>query len=98
MERAAEERAVILYELLDASAFYRGTAEPASRSRMNVTFRLPSAELERRLLAEADAAGLIQLKGHRAVGGLRASLYNAMPRAGVEALAALLRDFERRNG
>lgn len=104
MERAAEERAAILYDLLDASGFYRGdgfyrgTAEPASRSRMNVTFRLPSEELERRLLAEAEAAGLIQLKGHRSVGGLRASLYNAMPRAGAEALAALMRDFERRNG
>ncbi len=110
MERAAEERAAVLYEILDAggfhrgdgfdrgTGFYRGTAEPASRSRMNVTFRLPSAELERRLLAETEAAGLIQLKGHRAVGGLRASLYNAMPRAGVEALAALLRDFERRCG
>lgn len=98
MERAAEERAAILYDLIDGSGFYRGTAAPASRSRMNVTFRLPSEELERRFLGEADAAGLIQLKGHRAVGGLRASLYNAMPRAGVEALAALMRDFERRNG
>jgi phosphoserine aminotransferase len=98
MERAAEERAVILYELLDASAFYRGTAEPASRSRMNVTFRLPSAELERRLLAEAEAAGLIQLQGHRAVGGLRASLYNAMPIEGARALADFMRSFADGNG
>jgi len=98
MERAAEERAAILYDVLDGGGFYRGTAEPASRSRMNVTFRLPTEELERRLLAEAEAAGMIQLKGHRSVGGLRASLYNAMPREGAEALAALLRDFERRNG
>jgi phosphoserine aminotransferase len=98
MERAADERAAILYDLIDGSGFYRGTADPASRSRMNVTFRLPSEELERRFLAAAEAAGLIQLKGHRLVGGLRASLYNAMPRAGVEALAALMRDFERRNG
>ena len=98
MEHAAEERAAILYEVIDAGGFYRGTADPAHRSRMNVTFRLPSEDLERRFLAAAEAAGLIQLKGHRLVGGLRASLYNAMPRAGVEALAALMRDFERRNG
>lgn len=98
MERAAEERSAILYEALDRSGFYRGTAEPASRSRMNVTFRLPSEELERRLLEEAAAAGMIQLAGHRSVGGLRASLYNAMPRAGVEKLAELMLDFERRNG
>jgi len=98
MERAAEERAAILYEVLDRGGFYRGTAEPASRSRMNVTFRLPSEELERRLLEEAAAAGMIGLEGHRSVGGLRASLYNAMPRESVEALVALLRDFERRYG
>lgn len=98
MERAAEERARRLYRAIDAGGFYRGTAEPASRSRMNVTFRLPSEELEQRFLAEAAEAGLIGLKGHRSVGGLRASLYNAMPLAGVQALVDLMTDFERRNG
>ena len=65
---------------------------------MNVTFRLPSEELETRFLAEAAAAGLVNLKGHRSVGGIRASLYNAMPQAGVDALVALMADFEQRMG
>lgn len=98
MEQRARERSRILYDLLDDSDFYRGTAEPASRSRMNVTFRLPSEELEEELLAEARQAGMINLKGHRSVGGIRASLYNAMPRQGVEHLATLMEAFEARRG
>lgn len=98
MARAAGERADLLYRAIDGGGFYRGTAERSSRSRMNVTFRLPTEELEKRFLAEAAEAGLIGLKGHRSVGGLRASLYNAMPRAGVEALVELMTDFERRKG
>jgi phosphoserine aminotransferase len=98
MAAAAEERSGRLYARLDAGGFYRGTAEPASRSRMNVTFRLPDEALEKRFLAEAAEQGLLNLKGHRAVGGVRASLYNAMPMAGVEALCAFMADFERRRG
>ncbi|HVS01408.1 MAG TPA: 3-phosphoserine/phosphohydroxythreonine transaminase [Thermoanaerobaculia bacterium] len=98
MARRNEEKARLLYDVIDGGDFYRGTAHPDSRSWMNVTFRLPDEELERRLLAEAAAAGLVNLKGHRSVGGLRASLYNAMPRRGVERLAELMRDFAQRAG
>jgi phosphoserine aminotransferase len=95
---ANRRKAATLYAALDAGGFYRGTVEPASRSWMNVTFRLPAEELEKRFLAEAAEAGLVNLKGHRSVGGVRASLYNAMPREGVDALVALMRDFEERHG
>ncbi|HUO85972.1 MAG TPA: 3-phosphoserine/phosphohydroxythreonine transaminase [Thermoanaerobaculia bacterium] len=98
IEAANERKAALLYDTLDGSDFFRGHAEPASRSRMNVTFRLPDEELEKRFLAEAAEAGMIGLKGHRSVGGLRASLYNAVPLESVEALVELLRDFARRNG
>lgn len=98
MAAAAERRAEQLYRLLDGGDFYRGTAEPAARSRMNVTFRLPSEELEARFLAAAADRGLIHLKGHRSVGGIRASLYNAMPDAGVDALIEHMNDFRRREG
>jgi phosphoserine aminotransferase len=91
-----ETKARLLYDALDASSFYRPTAEPDSRSRMNVTFRLADEAQEERFAKEATAAGLVGLKGHRAVGGLRASIYNAMSLQGVEALVAFLRDFERR--
>ena len=98
MNRRADARAGLLYERIDRTDFYRGTVVPAWRSRMNVTFRLPSEALEAAFLAEAEAQGLIGLKGHRLVGGLRASLYNAMPLAGVEALVALMDEFEARMG
>ncbi len=93
-----ERKAGRLYQEIDRTGFYRGTAESDSRSLMNVTFRLPSAELEAEFLDEAIAAGLSGLKGHRSVGGLRASLYNAFPEAGVEALLEFMREFERRHG
>jgi phosphoserine aminotransferase len=89
-------KAKLLYDALDASDFYRPTAEKASRSQMNVTFRLADQGREEAFAKEATTAGLVGLKGHRAVGGLRASIYNAMPVAGVEALVAFLRDFEKR--
>ena len=95
---ANRRKAETLYAAIDAGGFYRGTAEPASRSWMNVTYRLPSEELEARFLAEAADHGLVNLKGHRSVGGVRASLYNAMPQAGVDTLVELMRDFERRHG
>ena len=78
--------------------FYRGHAKNDSRSRMNVTFRLPSEELEKKFSKDATAAGLDGLKGHRSVGGLRASIYNAFPEEGVDALVQFMAEFERRNG
>ena len=93
-----ERKAQKLYAAIDDSAFYRGTAATESRSLMNVTFRLPSEELEARFLDAAKKAGLDGLKGHRAVGGLRASIYNAFPESGVDALVSFMREFERANG
>jgi len=93
-----EAKAKILYDAIDATPFYRGHADADSRSLMNVTFRLPSEELEKKFAVEATAAGLDGLKGHRSVGGIRASIYNAFPRAGVEALVSFMKEFERKNG
>ena len=93
-----ERKAATLYAEIDRSGFYRGTAAKDSRSLMNVTFRLPSEALETKFVKESTAAGLDGLKGHRAVGGMRASLYNAFPQAGVDALVSFMQDFERRNG
>jgi phosphoserine aminotransferase len=87
-----------LYAEIDRSGFYRGHAEPDSRSKMNVTFRLPNEDVEKRFIKEATAAGLDGLKGHRSVGGLRASIYNAFPEAGVDALVQFMQEFERKNG
>jgi phosphoserine aminotransferase len=87
-----------LYAEIDRTGFYRGHAQKDSRSRMNVTFRLPGEELEKAFAKEATAAGLDGLKGHRSVGGLRASIYNAFPEQGVDTLVDFMRDFERRNG
>ena len=93
-----ERKAAKLYAEIDRSGFYRGTAQKNSRSLMNVTFRLPTEDLEKAFVKESTAAGLDGLKGHRAVGGMRASIYNAFPEPGVEALVSFMRDFERRNG
>jgi len=98
MERENEEKAQLLYDAIDATDFYRGHADVDCRSLMNVTFRLPDQELEKKFVTEATAQGLDGLKGHRSVGGIRASIYNAFPRAGVEALVSFMKDFERRNG
>ena len=98
MERENEDKAQLLYDLIDATDFYRGHADPDCRSLMNVTFRLPDQELEKKFVTEATAQGLDGLKGHRSVGGIRASIYNAFPRAGVETLVSFMKDFERRNG
>ena len=87
-----------LYAEIDRTGYYRGHALQDSRSRMNVTFRLPSEELEKKFVKESTAAGLDGLKGHRSVGGLRASVYNAFPEAGVDALVSFMQEFERRNG
>jgi len=98
IERANLRKADKLYAEIDRSGFYRGHAKPDSRSRMNVTFRLPSEDLEKKFAKEATAAGLDGLKGHRSVGGLRASIYNAFPEAGVDALVQFMQEFERTNG
>jgi phosphoserine aminotransferase len=98
MARQNEEKAALLYDLIDSTEFYRGHAGPGSRSLMNVTFRLPSEELEKQFISEATRAGLDGLKGHRSVGGCRASIYNAFPRAGVEALVSFMKEFERTHG
>jgi phosphoserine aminotransferase len=94
MQTRNREKAALLYDVLDdLPAFYRGHAERGSRSLMNVTFRLPSEQLERDFVAEAADQKMTELKGHRSVGGIRASIYNAMPREGVEQLAAFMRSF-----
>jgi phosphoserine aminotransferase len=98
MHRENEEKAQLLYNAIDATDFYRGHADADSRSIMNVTFRLPSEELEKKFAGEATAAGLDGLKGHRSVGGIRASIYNAFPREGVEALVSFMKEFEKKNG
>jgi phosphoserine aminotransferase len=94
MHQRNREKAQLLYEVLDESdGFYAGHAQPSSRSLMNVTFRLPTEELEKRFIAESESRGLSGIKGHRSVGGIRASIYNAMPLAGVEALRDFMREF-----
>jgi phosphoserine aminotransferase len=97
MAERNRDKASLIYDLLDASEFYRPTARPDSRSLMNVCFRAPSEELDKKFVAEAKARGLSGLKGHRSVGGMRASIYNAFPRAGCEALVAFMKEFERDN-
>ena len=97
--KSSQAKSALLYDAIDGSGgFYRNEVAAPVRSRMNVPFFLPDAALDARFVAEAKAAGLLALKGHKAVGGIRASLYNAMPLAGVEALVAFMRDFQRRNG
>jgi phosphoserine aminotransferase len=98
MHAENEAKAKVLYDAIDATDFYHGHADADSRSLMNVTFRLPSEELEKQFAKEATAAGLDGLKGHRSVGGIRASIYNAFPREGVETLVAFMKDFEKKNG
>ena len=98
IERINNVKAQNLYECIDSSDFYRGAAHEADRSKMNVTFRLPEEELEKKFLKEAAEKNLVGLKGHRSVGGIRASIYNAMPLAGVEALIDFMTEFESANG
>ena len=98
MGEANAKKSALLYEAIDSSdGFYRGHAEPGSRSRMNVTFRLPSESLEKDFVAAAKEQGLAGIKGHRSVGGMRASIYNAMPLAGVEKLAAFMEEFRKKH-
>ncbi len=92
------DKAAILYDAIDGTDFYRGHAEKDSRSNMNISFNLPTPELETQFVAEATAAGLVGLKGHRSIGGCRASIYNAFPREGVEKLVEFMDRFARSNG
>jgi len=94
-ERRNQEKAGLIYSLIDSSDFYRGHAQADCRSLMNVTFRLPNEDLEKQFVSEATKAGLDGLKGHRSVGGIRASIYNAFPKDGVEALVSFMKEFER---
>lgn len=99
MQRRNQHKAGLVYAAIDGSrGFYRGHAMPESRSLMNVTFRLPSEELERRFVSEAAKQGMLGLAGHRSVGGIRASIYNALEPASAQALAAFMSEFARRNG
>ncbi len=97
IEKVNIEKSSLLYALLDESAFYRPKAAPASRSRMNVTFTTPSPELDAKFVKEAASQGLVSLKGHRLTGGIRASIYNAMPMESVRALADFMKKFEMEN-
>jgi phosphoserine aminotransferase len=99
MEKTNIAKANLLYAAIDSSnGFYHCPVNEADRSRMNVPFTLKEATLDGEFLKQADARGLLQLKGHRSVGGMRASIYNAMPLAGVQALADFMNEFARRNG
>ena len=99
MQKINEEKAKILYDAIDSSdGFYSGHAETQARSLMNVTFRLPSEDLEKQFVTEATANGFDGIKGHRSVGGIRASIYNAFPKEGCEALVEFMHDFTNRNG
>ena len=97
MQQENEGKAKLIYDAIDSTEFYRGHADLDSRSVMNVTFRLPSEDLEKKFANEATAAGMDGLKGHRSVGGIRASIYNAFPREGCEALAEFIKEFEKKN-
>jgi len=97
MEAVNDKKAKILYDAIDGLSLYNGTAEPKDRSKMNVTFRITPGELEGKFIKEAEARGFIGLKGHRSVGGCRASIYNAMPVEGVEALVKFMEKFEKDN-
>jgi phosphoserine aminotransferase len=98
MARRNERKALKLYAEIDRTGFYRGSARKEDRSFMNVTFRLKNEELENRFVKEATAAALDGLEGHRSVGGIRASIYNAFPEEGVDELVVFMKEFERRNG
>jgi phosphoserine aminotransferase len=97
MKEINEKKAKILYDYIDESDFLKGTANKDDRSLMNITFRLPNEYLEAKLIKEASQAGFDGLKGHRSVGGIRASIYNAFPTKGVEKLVDFIKDFEKKN-
>ena len=97
MKKRNEEKAKILYDFLDSSELFKGTVAKEDRSLMNVPFVTGDKDLDAKFVAEAKAAGLENLKGHRSVGGMRASIYNAMPKEGVEKLVEFMKEFEKNN-
>ncbi|MCI9008571.1 MAG: 3-phosphoserine/phosphohydroxythreonine transaminase [Lachnospiraceae bacterium] len=97
MKQRNEEKAAVLYDYLDGSSLFHGTVRKEDRSLMNVPFVTGNQELDARFVKAADAAGFVNLKGHRSVGGMRASIYNAMPKEGVEALVTFMKKFEEEN-
>ena len=97
MQKLNKEKAAIMYDFLDSSNMFKGTVEKEDRSLMNVPFVTGNAELDEKFVKEAAAAGFVNLKGHRSVGGMRASIYNAMPKEGVEKLVAFMKEFEKNN-
>jgi phosphoserine aminotransferase len=99
MSASNAEKAKALYNAIDSSdGFFRGMANSDARSRMNVTFRLPTEKLEEEFFAETESQGMYGLKGHRSVGGIRASIYNAFPENGVQTLVEFMKDFAGRKG
>jgi len=98
MEKLNRQKADLLYRTIDQTGFYKGTAEQDSRSLMNVTFRLPSEEMEKEFVQQALASGMVGLKGHRSVGGCRASIYNSTPLEAVQALVGFMEEFATKNG
>ncbi|HSW38853.1 MAG TPA: 3-phosphoserine/phosphohydroxythreonine transaminase, partial [Acidobacteriota bacterium] len=98
VEKINEKKAAVLYDVIDAGDFWRSPVEKESRSTMNIVWRLADEALEEKFIAEARKAGMVGLKGHRSVGGIRASIYNAVPLSSVEALAAFMNEFEMKNG
>ncbi len=92
-----EEKAALVYDFLDNSPLFKATVEPRDRSIMNIPFVLPTGEMDAEFITGATARGMINLKGHRSVGGMRASIYNAMPRKGVVALVEYMKEFELNN-
>jgi phosphoserine aminotransferase len=98
IEKLNTQKAELLYDTIDNNDFYVGSAHPAHRSHMNVTFNLVDSSLDKAFVDEALKEGLYALKGHRLVGGIRASIYNAMPLEGCQNLAAFMQDFARRHG
>ena len=97
MKKENEEKAALLYDFLDSSKLFKGTVQKEYRSLMNVPFVTGNDEMDKKFVSESKAAGLVNLKGHRSVGGMRASIYNAMPKAGVEKLITFMEDFEKKN-
>lgn len=95
MEKINNKKAALVYDILDKSTFYKGSVEKGSRSKMNIPFKLPTEELDNEFLAQASKKAFIGLKGHRAVGGIRVSMYNAMPLDGVQKLADFMKEFEK---
>jgi phosphoserine aminotransferase len=95
MEKVNNAKAKLIYDILDSSSFYKGSVDKGSRSKMNIPFKLPTEELDNEFVSAASKKGFIGLKGHRAVGGIRASMYNALPLEGVQKLADFMKEFEK---